>query len=337
MISFLNDYNELCHPQVMNDLVALQGEVNVGYSEDDHVANAISLIKDTFETEDVDVHFIHGGTATNAVAIATSLRSFEGVITCDTGHIVGHENGAIESLGFQLIQAKNKDGKICLEELDRINKENQEEYKVVPKLLYISNATELGTVYTKSELETLSKYCKENDIYIYMDGARLATALYSKKSDLKASDLVKYLDIFSIGGTKNGMIAGEALIIVNKELSKGFRKTLKQKGSMLAKGYFLGMQFETMFKDGLYFELGKDAVEKAEYLAKTFVDKGVKLYKEQESNLVFVILSQDQIERLSEDFLFEKMQEVEKDQFVVRFVTRWATTKEEIDKLGQAL
>ena len=337
MISFLNDYNELAHPRILEDMLKIQSQVNVGYGEDDHCLKAQEYIKKTIDCESADVHFIHGGTATNILAIQTALRSFDGVISSDTGHIVGHENGAIEAIGHQIIQVKNKDGKLNAKLLAEALDKNKEEYSVNPRLVYMSNATELGTVYTKNEIEEISKFCKEHSLYLYMDGARLASALASDYCDYAIEDLSNWFDIFSIGGTKNGFMFGEALVIVNDEMKIGFRKILKQRGAMLAKGFALGVQFETMFKDGLYFELGRDAISQAKKLAEVFEKNGIKLYQRQESNLVFPILDKELYKKLEEEFLFEKAFAMDEKNIVTRFVARYATRSDDIYALNERL
>lgn len=337
MISFLNDYNELAHPRILEDMLKIQSRPYVGYGEDELCESATRYIKKALNNNQVDIHFIHGGTAANIVAIQSGLRSFDAVISCDTGHIVGHENGAIEALGHQIIQLPNKDGKLDVDLLKKALEDHKEEYSVNPGLVYISNVSELGTVYRKKELEALSLFCKENALYLYMDGARLATALASEYCDYEFKDLVKYFDIFSIGGTKNGFMFGEALVVVNPELKAFMRKIIKQKGSMLAKGFALGSQFETMFKDGLYFELGAKAISQAKKLGQVFEENSVKLYKRQESNLVFPIFSKDLAKELQKDFLFEKIQDLDEDNTVYRFVARYMTSEDDISLLNQRL
>lgn len=337
MISFLNDYNELAHPKILQDMLEIQSQANIGYGEDDHSINAQKHIKKVLKNDDLDIHFIHGGTAANILAIQSSLRSFDSVISCDTGHIVGHENGAIEAIGHQIIQVKNQDGKLTSDLLSQALEDNNEEYSTNPRLVYLSNATELGTVYTKKELEDISRFCKKNSLYLYMDGARLGSALASDYCDYTIDELVNIVDIFTIGGTKNGFMFGEALVITNPDLKLGIRKIIKQRGAMLAKGFALGVQFETMFKDGLYFSLAEDSIDFAKKLSKAFEDNNIKLYKRQESNLVFPILNTDLYNRLEKEFMFEKFQLLDEDKIVARFVTKYSTKKEDIEQLRQRL
>lgn len=337
MISFLNDYNELCHPKILEDMLRLQAEPNPGYGNDQHCEKAISYLKKEMGDKDVDIHFVHGGTMANILAIKSILRPYQGVVSCESGHILGHENGSIEASGHQIIQVENVNGKVTIDALSKALSANSHEYSVEPKLVYISNATEFGSVYTLEELKALRDFCNSQGLYIYMDGARLATALASDLASYKMADLVDLVDIFTIGGTKNGFLFGEALVFTNKELSQGFRKLLKQRGAMLAKGFALGMQFESMFEDGLYFRLAEDSINLAKKLAKIFEDKGISLYSAQESNLVFPILSKSQIEKLSKDFYFEVMDELPEGKALTRFVLRYVNTQEDLEKLDEAL
>lgn len=337
MISFYNDYNELAHPSILEALVKHQSEINVGYSNDQHVLNAVEYIRRHIGRKDVDVHFIHGGTMTNVIGLKTMLQSYEGIISCDTGHIIGHENGAIEAVGHQIVQVPNVDGKITVGTIKDALEANNKEYSVKLKVVYISNATELGTVYKKNELESIYNFCKENDLYIYMDGARMGTALSSDYNDMTLNDISKYCDVFTIGGTKNGMLIGEALVIVNPEFTKGIRRTIKQRGAMLAKGYLMGIQFETMFEDNLYFELSDTAIEMAKYLRDQLNEIGIKLQFVQESNLVFPIFTEELAHHLAENFMFDMMDKVGGNSRLTRFVTRYSTTKEDIDELRKTI
>lgn len=336
MTSFYNDYNELCHPAVLKDMVGYCGEKNVGYSEDYHVKNAVSYLKRDLGDESVDIHFVHGGTIVNVLGLLIGLNRFEGVVSADTGHIVNTENGSIEAVGLQIIQTKNRDGKVTVEGIKKALHDHSHEYCVEPKLVYISNATELGTIYKKAELEELSTFCKKNSLYMFMDGARIGTALGSRNNDLTMRDLTKYFDVFSIGGTKNGMLLGEALVIVNPDLKKGTRKLIKQRGALLAKGYIYGIQFETMFKDGLFYKIARHASDMAVELTKVFKSRGVELVADAEANLVFAKLSGNQIEKLSRTIHFQVGDQIGDNLFNTRFATTWATTMEDIDAVDKA-
>lgn len=337
MISFLNDYNDLAHPRILEDMLALKDEPNPGYGMDAHCIKATSYIKEILKDQDLDIHYIHGGTMANILAIKSALRPYEGVISCDSGHILGHENGAIEASGHQIISVKNENGKLTPHLLVEALNANRHEYSVSPKMVYISNATEFGTVYTREELQSLSNFCKMHGLYLYMDGARLGTALASDYADYKIEDLVNWVDVFTIGGTKNGFLFGEALVIVNSELKNGMRKLIKQRGAMLAKGFAAGIQFETMFKDGLYFDLAQKSVDLAKKLAQVFKDNAIELYSRQESNLVFPVITRTLMNKLKEEFLFEEIEELDEDRMVVRFVTRFNNSEDDIDKLDKFL
>lgn len=337
MTSFFNDYDELCHPKILENLAKFNGIKYKGYSDDEHVKLAIKYLKRDLKNNNVDIHFVHGGTIVNVLGIILSLRRFEGVLSCDTGHIVNTENGSIESTGHQIIQVRNKDGKVTVEELKKAMDCHSKEYCVSIKLVYISNATELGTVYTRNEIEELSTFCKSNGLYLFMDGARIGTALSSSNSDLKMEDLTKYFDIFSIGGTKNGMLMGEALVIVNNDLKLEARKIIKQKGALLAKGYFFGIQFWTMFEDGLYYRLANHAVEMAKKLSSVFERHKVFLEHSQESNLVFVKMPKELADKLLREVSFEIVHDFCEEMCLTRFATTWNTKEEDICNLEKAL
>lgn len=332
MISFYNDYNELAHPEILKDLVKNQATTHVGYGNDEHTLGAIKHLQRAIANDQVDIHLLTGGTMINLIGLKAMLRSYEGVVSCDSGHIIAHENGAIEATGHQVVQADNVDGKMTVEALDKVIRANRKEYNTKLRVVYISNATEFGTVYTKNELEELSAYCRANNLYIYMDGARMGTAITSEKSDLTLKDIAYLVDVFTIGGTKNGMISGEALVISNPIFRPGIRRLIKQRGGLLSKGFSLGMQFETMFKDGLYFKLAEHANKMAKDLAEGMRELGIEVLP-QASNLVFPTLSDDLIQALSSDFMFEVMDEVRAGHHMTRFVTRWATTEEDVEKL----
>lgn len=332
MINFLNDYDEICHTKILENLSKFNGEKYPGYSTDVHTKNAIDYLKRDLKNDGLDIHFVHGGTIVNVLGLLISLNRYEGIVSCDTGHIVNTENGSIEAVGQQIIQVPNIDGKITVENIQKAIENHSEEYCVEIKVVYISNATEKGTIYSKAEIETLSKFCKQNNLYLFMDGARIGTAMACEESDLKMEDLSKYFDVFSIGGTKNGMLFGEALIIVNDDLKKGIRKIIKQRGALLAKGFLYGIQFETMFEDGLYYENAKKAVNSANRIANIFLENGFELASKQQSNLVFPIVSDEFYNMLSKEVIFEHhLREGEKN--ILRFATTWNTSSKDIDEL----
>lgn len=252
MYSFKNDYSEGAHPRILETLIKTNLEQSEGYGKDVYCEEAKKLIQNKLNNRDLDVHFISGGTQTNLIAISAFLRPYEGVISANTGHIYVNEAGSVEATGHKVIPVNVEDGKLRRDDILLVLSKFNNEHVVKPKLVYISNSTEIGTVYTKSELEELSKVCRENDLLLFMDGARLGSALSCIENDLTLEDISKLTDVFYIGGTKNGALLGEALVICNKDLQEDFRYNLKQRGAMLAKGRLLGIQFIELFKDDLF-------------------------------------------------------------------------------------
>lgn len=330
MHSFKNDYSEIAHPKILEYMMNVGSEKNIGYGQDKHSERAISYIKKHLEREDVDIHLIPGGTQTNLIAISSMLRPYQAVISVDTGHINVHETGAIEATGHKVLTVKNKDGKITPEAIDEVLRNHTDEHMVMPKMVYISNSTELGTIYSKKELEDISRLCKEHELILYMDGARLGTALTSKKNDLSLKDICGLVDAFYIGATKNGGLLGEALVIINDKYKKDLRFMIKQRGAMLAKGFITGIQFEVLFRDNLYFELASLANKQAELISNIIKKSGYRLYLEGSANLVFAIFPNKIIEEMSQEFLFELDKKSDKDNTVIRFVTSWATDESSI-------
>ena len=266
MYSFKNDYSEGAHPNIMKALMESNMQQTEGYGEDKYCMAAIKLLKDKLKRSDVDIHMFCGGTQTNLTAISAFLRPHEAVISANTGHVLVHETGAIEATGHKIISIKVADGKLKPEHIQMAINEHTDEHMVKPKMVYISNPTEIGTIYKKQELEDLYKFCKKSNIILYIDGARLGSAICSKENDIKFSDLPRLADAFYIGGTKNGALLGEALVICSDFLKEDFRYFIKQKGGLLAKGKLIGIQFLELFKDDIYFELAKHANDMAELL-----------------------------------------------------------------------
>lgn len=332
MYSFKNDYSEGAHSQVLNRIVETNLNQSEGYGKDEYCAEAINLIKDKFSVQDSDIHFFVGGTQTNLTAISAFLRPYEAVIAVDSGHVAVHETGAIEATGHKVITVTSIDGKISIEGIRNVLEEHTDEHMVYPKLVYISNPTEVGTIYKKNELEEISEFCKENNLLLYIDGARLANAFASKENDLELSDLGRLTDAFYIGATKNGALFGEALVICNNSLKENFRFNIKQKGGLLAKGRILGIQFYELFKDGLYFELGKHANEMAELIINELTSLNYKFLFNSSTNQIFPILKNDVIEALEEKYLFYRWQKVDNENTAIRIVTSWATKEEEVKK-----
>ncbi len=338
MYSFRNDYSELAHPRILQAMMDTNLEQASGYSTDKHSGHARDLIKKAIGREDVDVHLIPGGTQVNLITIAAFLRPHEAIITPEDGHTFVHEAGAIEATGHKVLAVKTPDGKLTPELVQPVLDFHSDEHMVKPRLIKISNATEVGSVYTKSEIATLSEFCKTNDLLFYCDGARLGSALMSEGCELTLKDMADLTDAFYIGGTKNGALVGEALIISNESLKADFRYIIKQRGAMLAKGKIIGIQFEELFKDNLFFDLAKHANKMASLINDALKDKGYKLLAESTSNQLFPILSGEKITQLEKDFEFIVMPyDVGAGNHVIRLVTSWATTVESVEALIEAL
>lgn len=337
MYSFKNDYSEGAHPRIIEALTKSNMEQTVGYGLDEYCEKAKNRIKDIIEDEAADVHFLVGGTQTNQTAIAAFLKPYQAAISADTGHINVHETGAIEATGHKVVTGKTKDGKLTPLLIDEIMRAHTDEHMVQPKLVYISNSTELGTVYNKEELTAISLYCKEHDLFLYMDGARLAAALASGKTDLTFRDIACLTDAFYIGGTKNGALFGEALVILNETLKKDFRFMIKRQGGMFAKGRLLGIQFLELFTDNLYMEMARHADEMSMRLKEGLMNKGYQFASDSYTNMQFPIMSNETILRLKNDFLFEHIEAVDDDKTVIRLVTSFATKEEEVERFIKKL
>ena len=329
--SFKNDYSALCHPKILNALSNCLDEVNIPYGLDSHSKNAETIIKRTFSLKDADIHFLSGGTQTNLVLISHVLKDSEAVISLESGHIVAHECGAIESTGHKIITVKGKEGKMYPSDIISVMEKHTNEHTVKPKLIYISNSTEIGTIYSKQELLDLRKIADYYDLYIFLDGARLGSALTSKYNDVDPSLLGRVCDAFYIGGTKNGLLFGEALVIINKALTNSFRYHLKNKGAMLAKGFVAGIMFEELFKDGLFFDIAQYTNEVADYLKENLKKMGL-LQEIQPTNQVFVSFDNNIAEDIICKFQTE-MWDRNDDQTILRFVVSFNITKQDVNIL----
>ena len=340
MISFRNDYSEGAHPQVLAALEKNNLVTTCGYSMDDFCAEARGIVRARFSCPQADVHFMVGGTIANTTVIAAALRPWEGVIAADTGHINVHETGAIEASGHKVCAIEAPGGKLTpalVREVMRRHCDGQDEHMVLPRMVYISDATELGTIYTKAELSALHDVCREYGLYLFLDGARLPAALVAEGNDLAPADLAKYCDVFYIGGTKNGLLFGEALVITNNSLKPHFRNMIKQRGGMFAKGFLFGTQFKAYFENDLWLSMARHAVTQAQRIQQAALEKGYTLYAASPTNQVFLVLSHAQIERLRQDFAFELNGRVDEDHEAARFVCSWATKPEAVDALIAAL
>lgn len=335
MYSFMNDYSEGAHPEILDLMVKANLEQNDGYGEDVHSRRAKEYIKKLLNNDNVDIYIIPGGTQANLIAISAALRPYECVISADTGHINVHEAGAIEATGHKVYITPHKDGKLTPELIQQaLDVHAGDDHMVRPKMVYISNTTEIGTIYKKDELIAISNLCKENDLYFFIDGARLGSALTAKDNDMELSDLAEYSDIFYIGGTKNGALLGEALVIVNDKLKTDYPYAIKQRGGLMAKGFVAGIQFEGLFKEDLFFRLGEHANKMAESIAENLDRLGYKFLGKPSSNQVFPILTNDTIDKLSKEFKFQITSKIDENHSAVRFVTSWATTEESVDALN---
>jgi len=328
MYSFRNDYSEGAHERILNALIKTNYEQTEGYGTDYYTENAKALLKKKMSKEDVDIHLLVGGTQANLTAISAFLRPHQAAIGADTSHINCHETGAIEATGHKVITTKTDDGKLTSELIQKVLDSHESEHMVQPKLVYISDSTELGTIYTKSELVDLHRCCKENNLLLFLDGARLGAALVSEENDMTLEDIANLTDAFYIGGTKNGALFGEALVICNNALKEDFRYYIKQKGGLLAKGRLLGIQFEELFKDDLYFELAKYANEMAILLKNALREKGYNFLTDSSTNQQFPILPNDVVKKISEKYSFNIERIIDENNTAIRLVTSWATKKE---------
>lgn len=328
---FTNDYSSLCHPEILDALYELGEEQNVAYGLDKHSLKAEQYIKDVFDSPKGQVYFISGGTMTNLLFISHALKDYEAVISLETGHINVHETGAIEGTGHKIITVKGCNGKIFPNDIKNVLSAYKDEHMVKPKLVYISNSTEIGTIYSRKELIALSEVCEENDLYFFIDGARLGSALTSKANDVEPSLLGNICDAFYVGGAKNGLLLGEALVINNPSLQEGFRYHIKNKGAMISKGYLIGAQFEAAFKNGLYFDIAKGTNEIADYLKEGFNALNLKML-DSPTNQVFIELNKDDAKTLIREFGLELWEDLGDTQ-IVRFVVSFTTKKEDVDEL----
>ncbi|KUO74978.1 MAG: threonine aldolase [Desulfosporosinus sp. BRH_c37] len=330
MYSFKNDYSEGAHPRILDALIESNFEQIEGYGEDCYTQKAVELLKQRIGRNDIDIHLLSGGTQTNLIAISAFLRPHEAVISANTGHVLGHETGAIEATGHKIISIEVSDGKLNDSHIKIALDSHTDEHMVKPKLVYISNPTEIGSIYNKIELEQISRFCRENNLFLFMDGARLGSALCSEENDLELSDLGTMVDAFYIGGTKNGALMGEALVICNDLLKKDFRFHMKQKGALLAKGRLLGIQFLELFRDNLYFELAKHANKMAGLLRDELEKAGFRFLVNSPSNQIFPILPDRLINKLQNNYSFYVWSKVDADNSVVRLVTSWATKEDAV-------
>jgi threonine aldolase len=337
MIRFECDYTEGAHERILKRLVETNEEQTPGYGMDEHCEKARAYIRTACHAENADIHFLVGGTQANTTIIASILRPHQGAVAAITGHIAVHETGAIEATGHKVLTLPSDDGKIQAQQVKELYDAHwndvTHEHMVQPGLVYISHPTENGTTYSKSELAALSKVCRECGLPLVMDGARLGYGLAAKDSDLSLADIASLCDLFYIGGTKIGALMGEAVVIINDALKKDFRYIIKQNGGMLAKGRLLGIQFETLFEAGLYYEISKHAVDMALMIREAFAEKGFSFRYDSMTNQQFPILPHEVLIKLSEKYSYSYWEKVDANHSAVRFCTSWATKKENVEML----
>lgn len=334
MIRFNNDYSEGCHENILCRLQQTNLEQTPGYGEDDYCAMAAEKIRKLCKCESAAVHFLVGGTQTNFTVIDAALRSYQGVISATSGHIHVHETGAVEATGHKILAVPSADGKVTPEQVEQVVLEQRNsgavEHMVQPKMVYISHPTELGTLYSLSELEQLSDMCRQYGLYLFLDGARLGYGLTAKGADVTLPDLARLCDVFYIGGTKMGALFGEAVVITNPAIATDFRYLIKQHGGMLAKGRLLGLQFDTLFTDDLYFALGRHANDLADRIRQTLRQLQIPLLVEGVTNQIFPIMPDEMLAELAKYVTFAEQERIDKTHRAVRFCTSWATTEENV-------
>lgn len=341
MLSFESDYIQGAHQKVLESLCQTNMEQLSGYGNDKYCARAKDKIRAACGSPDAEVFLLVGGTQTNQIVIDTMLRQFEGVVSADTGHISAHEAGAIEFTGHKVLTVPHEQGKIKADLLKKYLEtffaDENREHMVFPGVVYISHPTEYGTLYTLEELTALSKLCREYKLPLYLDGARLGYALMSSGTDVTLPDIAGLCDAFYIGGTKVGALCGEAVVFPQKNAPKHFFTSIKQHGALLAKGRLLGVQFDTLFTDDLYFKISRHAIEMADKMRKAFREKGYEFYIETVTNQIFIVLENKKMQELSSSVCFSFWERIDSGHTVVRFASSWATREEDVDGLIELL
>ena len=336
MLHFCNDYSEGAHPRVMRALSESNLESTSGYGCDPYCAAAAEALKGRFACPDADVHFLVGGTQTNLVACAAFLRPWEAVIAADSGHVAVHETGAIEATGHKVFVMPGADGKLtadAVREAVMAHRTGTEEHMVLPKLVYVSDSTEFGTIYTRAELEALRAVCDELGLWLYLDGARIGAALTAEGNDVAPEDFARMCDAFYFGGTKNALLFGEALVIVNDALKPFVRNVIKQRGGMLAKGRLLGVQFGALLQDDLWLETARRANTMAQTLSEGLRTLGVPFFMDSPTNQIFPVFPDAVVERLRREVVFESWAKPDAAHTAIRFVCSWATQPEQVEAL----
>lgn len=341
MVSFESDYTTGAHPRILQRLVETNMEVMPGYGSDDYCKAAGEKIRNACGCPEAEVFFLTGGTQTNAVVISSMLEKYEGVIAAKTGHVSIHEAGAIENTGHKVLELPQSAGKLDASDLEQYIKQFYQdenyEHMVFPGMVYISYPTEYGTLYTKEELTKLYRVCREYHIPLFIDGARLGYGLMSKSGNLSLPDIAKLCDVFYIGGTKVGALCGEAVVFTKNNRPKHFLTLVKRQGALLAKGRLIGIQFDTLFTENLYFEISRHAIDMAEKLKEIIKEKGYPFYLESPTNQQFVILDNTKLEELKKQVRFGFWEKLDDEHTVVRFATSWSTTEEDLEYLRKIL
>lgn len=341
MLSFESDYIEGAHEKILQRLIETNMEKLSGYGSDKYCESAKEKIRKACDCPEAEIFFLVGGTQTNDTVIDSMLTKYEGVVSAQTGHINAHEAGAVENSGHKVLGLPAHDGKIEAGELEKLLEDfwadDNHEHMVFPGMVYISHPTEYGTLYTKDELKQISSICREYQIPLFLDGARLGYGLMSYDTDVSIADIAKYTDVFYAGGTKVGALCGEAVIFTKKNMPKHFLTTVKQHGALMAKGRLLGVQFDTLFTDDLYFKISRHAIDMAEILKKGLQEKGYTFFLDSPTNQQFIVLENGQMEELKKEVVFGFWEKADEAHTVVRFATSWATKQEDVEKLLELL
>lgn len=341
MLSFACDYLEGAHEKILQRLAETNLEQAAGYGNDRYCESAKEKIRKACGRDEAEIYFLVGGTQTNAVVIDSMLQKYEGVVAAQTGHINVHEAGAVEFTGHKVLPLASYEGKMRADELcsflESFWKEESHEHMVFPGMVYLSYPTEYGTLYNKKELTEISTICRKYKIPLYLDGARLGYGLMSRQAEVTLQDIAALCDVFYIGGTKVGALCGEAVVFTHNNMPGHFNTIVKQHGAMLAKGRLLGVQFDTLFTDDLYFKISAHGIAMAEKLKKGFQERNYPFYLDSPTNQQFILLTCAQIERLKDKVGFDLWEWTDAEHRAVRFATSWATKEEDIDLLMQIL
>ena len=333
MLSFENDYNRGAHPEILRRFIETNMDMEVGYGNDSFCASAREKIRQACACPEAEVHFISGGTQTNAIVIDAMLAKYEGVVSAETGHIHVHESGAVEFTGHKILTLPEHDGKIDAAELTALMESfwsnADHDHMVFPGMVYISHPTERGTLYSKAELSAISEVCRKYELPLFMDGARMGYGLMSYESDLTLADIATYCDAFYIGGTKVGALCGEA-VVFTRNAPKHFFTTIKQHGALLAKGRLLGIQFETLFEDGLYWEISDHALAMADLLRTALTEAGLSFQVDSPTNQLFPIVPDSLLEKIREKYAVTYMNRVDESRSCIRLCTSWATRETDV-------